>query len=102
MPDILLWLSDSRGQYIPRDFACSFNDRAKSVTGVSDHDWKILESGPYGSEWYWSAWETVCDSARITDDNGIVYTIYQDGDCWLVPVGMEWSDEQDCFFWPKE
>lgn len=45
-PDMLLWLSDARGVYIPRDFAMSFADRAKSVTGVSDEDWETLEKGP--------------------------------------------------------
>lgn len=32
-PDMLLWLSDARGQYIPRDFATSFLDRARHVRG---------------------------------------------------------------------
>ena len=37
-PEMILWLSDARGQYIPRDFANSFSDRAKHVKGVSDDD----------------------------------------------------------------
>ena len=45
-PEPLLWLSDARGVYIPRDFANSFSNRAKDVTGVSDEDWAILEAGP--------------------------------------------------------
>jgi hypothetical protein len=101
MPDILLWLSDSRGQYIPRDFACSFANRAECVFNVSVTDWKTLEAGPHDNEWYWEAWNNVCDCARIVIGS-TVYTVYQDGDCWLVPVGMEWSDEQDCFVWPNK
>lgn len=104
-PNMLLWLSDSRGQYIPRDFAKSFADRAKDVSGVSDEDWAILEAGPdyTTNSFYWEAWEIVCDKAVITDDKaGVKYTIWQDGDCWLVPIGMEWSDEENTFVWPDE
>lgn len=100
-PEMLLWLSDSRGVYIPRDFAQSFANRAKSVTGVSAEDWLILEAGPE-NEQYWDTWDEVISLAIITDENGNKYTIHQDGDCWLVPVGMEWSEEQDGFIWPEE
>src|SRR3954454_3190252 len=100
-PDMLLWLSDSRGQYIPRDFANSFADRSKSVSGVADDDWAILEEGP-DHELYWDVWTEVCDRAEVTDEHGHKYHVWQDGDCWLVPVGMEWNDETDTFVWPEE
>lgn len=97
----LLWLSDTRGVYIPRDFANSFIDRAKHVAGVDDETWAVLETGP-DHEWYWEAWQDVCDDALITDDKGIKYTVHQDGDCWLIPEGMEWSDENEFFVWPED
>lgn len=100
-PDLMLWLSDSRGIYIPRDFANSFADRAKSVQGVDDKTWAILEAGP-NHEWYWEAWEDVERDATVTDEHGHKYRVYQDGDCWLVPEGMEWSDELAWFAWPQE
>ena len=100
-PEIMLWLSDARGRYIPRDFANSFADRAKTVSGVSDGDWITLENGP-DTEWYWEAWDNVCNSAIVTDENGVQYRVHQDGDCWLVPDGMEWSDENETFQWPEE
>lgn len=93
-PETMLWLSDSRGVYIPRDFANSFADRAKSVTGVSDEDWSTLESGP-DTEWYWEAWDSVLNNAVVTDEHGNKFTVHQDGDCWLVPVGM-------AFVWPND
>lgn len=101
MPEPLLWLADSRGIYIPRDFATSFADRAKSVSGVPDEDWATLEAGP-DDEWYWDAWTTVCSDAVVTDEHGNKFFIYQDGDCWLIPEGMEWSDETEFFEWPKK
>ena len=99
-PEVLLWLSDARGQYIPRDFACSFANRDATVSGVTNEDWQALSAGPE-HHWYWETWDSVCDNARITIE-GTVYTIYQDGDCWLVPNGMEWSDCEGCFVWPSE
>jgi len=100
-PDMLLWLSDARGIYIPRDFATSFADRAKNVSGVSDENWAILEAGP-DHEHYWEAWQEVEQNAVITDDNGVKFRIHQDGDCWLVPESMEWSDEEGTFVHPEE
>ena len=97
----LLWLNDARGIYIPRDFANSFADRAKHVQNVSDEDWTILEAGPY-HEWYWEAWVNVCDNAIVTDNDGVRFRIHQDGDCWLIPEGMEWSEENDFYMWPEE
>lgn len=100
-PEPLLWLNDARGIYIPRDFATSFKDRAKHVANVTDEQWAILEEGP-DSEYYWDVWTEVTDSAVITDNNGQKFTIYQDGDCWLIPEDMEWSDETGFFVWPAD
>jgi hypothetical protein len=100
-PDMLLWLDDHRGQYIPRDFANSFADRAKIVSGVSDDNWEILEAGPE-HELYWDVWNDVEQNAVVTDDNGVVYTLYQDGALWLVPEGMEWNDANETFEWPDD
>lgn len=98
---MLLWLSDARGIYIPQKFAESFSERAKHVSGVTDEQWGVLEQGP-DHESYWDVWQEVCDSAVVTDNEGHKFTIRQDGDCWLVPVGMEWNDEQGTFMWPED
>ena|SRR6266404_1081532 len=98
-PNAILWLADHRGRYIPRDFANSFADRAKIVSGISDKDWSILESGP-DHEFYWDTWDTVCSDAIVTDENGYRFKLYQDGTLWLVPEGMEWFG--DDFVWPDE
>lgn len=99
-PEMLLWLSDARGIYIPRDFSTSFTDRDKHVSGVDAETWAILENPDH--EWYWEAWNDVCNDAVITDNDGNKYTVYQNGDCWLIPVGMEWDDEEDCYCWPED
>lgn len=100
-PEPLLWLNDIRGQYIPRDFAGSFSDRAKALTGVSDDDWAILEAGPE-HDLYWDVWDDVLRDATITDEKGQTYTLHQDGDLWLIPTGMAWSDGDDWFTWEED
>jgi hypothetical protein len=87
----ILLLSDARGIYQPRDFAQEV--KRECVANVSDADWQTLLDGPDG-ESYWDAWSDVCDRAVVTaPDTGVKYTIYQDGDTWLVPVDAEWGAE---------
>lgn len=95
----LLWLNDARGVYIPRDFATCFTDRAANVSGVSDEDWSILEAGP-DHKLYWDTWDDVLNNAKVTDANGVKFTLHQDGDLWLIPDGMEWSEDDQTFVWP--
>ncbi len=99
-PNMLLWLSDARGVYIPRDFANSFADRAGAVSGVDEDTWDILDTGPDHDD-YWEAWDEVLQNAIITDEHGIKYSIWQEGDCWLIPLGMEWNEEHETYMWPQ-
>jgi len=101
-PEPKFWLDSSRGVYIPRDFAESFTDRVNSVTGVSAEDWKVLEAGPeQPDDDYWEVWVSVLDTA-IVRFNGVTYHPYQMNDLWLIPEGMEWSDDEEFFVWPEQ
>lgn len=133
-PSVELFLSDSRGIYIPRDFAQCVNH--KILFGVSDEDLADLENPD--SETHWDTWSDVCDNAFVyaptlagweydtatlnslamahaaLDDKardtllamipGTKYNLYQDGDLFLVPDGMEFTDAGDNagFSWPCE
>lgn len=98
MRDTMLYLSDARGQYIPRDFAQQ--TIRECVTGVDQTDWDTLLAGP-DHEWYWEAWNSVCNDAIVTDPkSGQAYRIHQDGDCWLIPVEWEWDDATEWYIDP--
>lgn len=89
----ILYLSDARGIYIPQNFA--EQTFRHCVTGVTDDDWRILLAGP-DHEWYWEAWENFCNNATVTSpESGKQYRIYQDGDCWLIPIEPETAETKD-------
>ena len=97
-PDMILFANDSRGVYIPKFFADCV--RRECVANVTPENWADLEAGP-DSETYWDTWLDVCDYATVTDhEAGVTYTLWQDGDLWLIPEGMEWSDKAGTFVWP--
>ena len=98
-PDVELYASDSHGIYIPQYFAKTI--KRDCLSGVSDADLADLLAGP-DSDTYWDTWDDVLNSAKITDGNGNTFFLHQDGDLWLVPSGMEWSEERDCFEYPFE
>lgn len=99
-PQPILLLSDSRGVYIPRDFAREV--KRECVSGLAPDVLPILEAGP-DHECYWDAWTIAESNARVTDPTtGVVYTVHHDGDCWLIPAGMEWSEETEFYTWPGE
>lgn len=87
---IMLYIADHCGAYAPQDFA--EKTEREYITGVAQSDLIVLLAGP-DHEHYWDAWSRVLDSAKITDPTtGDVYTVYQDGDCWLVEDGAEFDD----------
>ena len=79
MSGINLLLSDSRGVYIPRDFA----DFGAHWDGVKAEDLEILAAGP-DHEHYWDAWDAVLGAATYVDEKGNVWHLSQDGDLWAI------------------
>jgi len=95
-PEPVLFLSEERGIYIPRDFASfvSFDQ----LRNVNQEDYDSI-SDRY-DEFYWESWNIIASDGQLLS-KGIVYNLYEDGDLWLIPVGMEWSEEQEWFIWPE-
>ncbi len=94
-----LYLDGSRGQYIPQAF---FEvTRADCINWTCDDETRkwILEScADPANEDYWEAWNEVEGSGRLTvtnPDTEVEYTLYQDGDLWLIPVNAEWPEEEE-------
>lgn len=98
-PDVMHFLDECRGIYIPRDFAQCI-DRSK-VSGIELSDLDFLVER-MDADHYWDVWDEIMRDCVITDDNGQRWTLYQDGGLFLIPEGMEWSDEIEWFAYPTE
>lgn len=99
-PEPLLYLSDARGVYIPRDFIR--HTLPECMLGVSAYVADTLRAGP-DHDGYWDAWCELERFAVVVDPTtGVRYSVYQDGDCWLIPEGMEWDDALAFYVWPSD
>jgi hypothetical protein len=94
------WVDGRHGGEVPRRFARSFRNRAEQVEGVDDENWARLERGP-GDQYYLYAWIAVAAAATVTLGTAR-YCVRQldEGDVWLVPVGMAWDEDTQRFVWP--
>lgn len=85
----ILFADSARGVYIPQHFAESIN--RDCLSDVTESDMATIAEGP-DTEYYWDAWDSVLDSAVVTDVHGKRWTLYQDGDLWLLPEGWTPDD----------
>ena len=88
LKNAILFADGARGIYLPQHFAQALTDDAEVqfvYHGV--YNWEVIKpillAGP-DHEDYCEAWDFVLDNARIHHD-GKVYSLWQDGDLWLVP-----------------
>ena len=98
----ILWLDGARGVYVPRDFVERFFEPEKRISGVQPDTLDILRHGPDHDD-YWEAWCDLTDNAVVTDLEGNRFWVYQnEGDFWLIPQGMQWSETEDWFVWEED
>ena len=76
------------GIYVPQHFAESFD--LSQWQGINSGDVEILLAGPDHAE-YWDAWDAVLSSAKFTDADGEVWTLYQDSDLFVVNSRFDWE-----------
>lgn len=96
MSGLNLLLNDSRGVYIPRDFA----DFGEHWAGVKEEDLEILRRGPdhENSQNYWDVWDSILYNATYVDENQNVWSLYQDGDLWAYCESLMTDEEYYNFF----
>jgi len=90
-----LLLSDARGIYIPRDFITQFRGWKGYGKGQFNAYKRIL-SDPE-NESYWDAWNELLDKLTYTNDKGIEFSLYQDGDLFAVDLNLirAWEELTD-------
>lgn len=72
-------VDSSRGIYGPQYFATHYGE----AWGVPADDLAILKYGPDHPE-YWETWESVLDSATMTDSAGNEWRLYPDSDIFAI------------------
>ena len=92
MTGVQLLLSDSRGIYIPCDFAECFDLNQWNI------DSKYIQrlSSPY-DDFYWDNWEFVLNNAYFIDDKGNKWHLWQDGDLWAICPELMTEEEKSNF-----
>ena len=96
MSGIEILLNDSRGVYIPQNFAENF---IMSDWGVADDTRDILLAGPTSeNEWYWEAWEQVLNNASYVDAGLNTWRLWQEGDLFAYCVELMSDQEYADFF----
>lgn len=98
--DCRLVLSDSHGVYIPQLYC---ENLSKSEAKEMSLDWWAVETCQHGpsEEHYWDAWQSILDSAEITEpatlkEDESLWGLYQNGDLWQVRSGVELPDYWSC------
>jgi hypothetical protein len=100
-PKPIYFISDHHGVYIPKMFAEFFDTSSYKLEGVGEEELKILKAGPEEED-YWDVWESVERCGIVIDDKQIRNRVHMDGDCWLIPEGMEWDHNTCTWFYPGE
>jgi hypothetical protein len=95
-----LLLADTRGIYIPQNFAEEIDlnlhfDVIKG--GVTEKQMEVLLNGPT-EELYWEVWDEILNGFEGQDAEGNIWTLYQDGDLFLICDALMTLKEKKDFF----
>ena len=85
LDNVVLILSDARGQCIPRDFV--YNDYTNELNDEHCRKWHIkqedaVELADPDGEYYREVWDSVLQYAYFVADDGREFRLHQDGDLW--------------------
>jgi len=95
MSGIHILLSDSHGVYIPQFFIEEFDP--SEWRGIKAEDLEILRAGPE-HEFYWETWDDILNNALHIDEDGMQWSLYQDGDLFAVCPDRMTAEEYKNFF----
>ena len=95
MEKIKLLCDSHHGMYVPSIW-CSNTD---NIWNINSKDWEYLsDHNNLEDENYWDVWNDTLSNASYTDDNGVVWTLHQDGDLFAVAYDEMTEDEKDSLF----
>lgn len=77
---VVILADSARGIYIPQHFAEACDRERWQYDAEAE---KVLLAGPE-HPYYWDTWESVLEFAEFRDEDGEVWTLYQDGDLFAI------------------
>jgi len=96
MSGIEILLNDSRGVYIPQNFAENFN---MEDWGVTDEERDVLLAGPSPeNESYWDVWYDVLSTSSYKDKNDNIWYLTQDSDLFAYCDSLMSEEEYENFY----
>jgi len=96
---VSLLLSESWGQYIPKQFATAYHfitsnaDCQPGWKNVGEWQLETCLAGPEDND-YWEAWDAVLSTAEHIDQDGNEWTLLQDGDLWAICPALMTNEEK--------
>ena len=87
-PEPNLILLDSHGIYIPQLFCADIGEEEAASLSISLWALSECQAGP-DSPHYWEAWDEILRDCSYRDEQGILWTLHQNGDLWEIPEGYE-------------
>ena len=85
-PELLV--DECHGIYVPQNWAVRYGEHAISYGGIDRADVEALIAGP-DAESYWEIWDDIIRDYRCVSFDGTVWRLWQDGDLWAMPEGVE-------------
>ena len=83
LDDVTLFLDDSRGIYLPRDFAESINRELIVDREKWENELDFLIKYDTNKDFYWETWQNVLDGLKVKIGRR-TYFFYQDGPVWMI------------------
>ena len=85
----ILLADSNRGIYAPQYAIKSLNPEKVTFEGANHIDILNVKLGPeLDNSDYWQSWDSLLNAYVIEKETGKKYSLYQDGDVWLVPVNQ--------------
>lgn len=95
MGNVKLLCDSHHGVYLPHVWV----KNTENIWNIKQEDWDYLsDASNVEDEHYRDTWHDILSDAVYTDSNGVVWTLYQDGDLFAVAYN-EMTEEDKEIFW---
>lgn len=91
---VIYFLSSAHGRYIPKMF---YEWAVAHPNRLNVDMWAYSALNDPDGEFYWEAWDRLCNEGRVSGTDGVKYCIFHDEDLFLVENserGEKWMEER--------